>query len=187
MNYTKLSLSDVHTAFLDVARDAQQTFGMLDSRQLNWRPDLARWSVAQCFDHLVVCNRLMLEGARTALTTPSRGVWTRLPLVPRLFGPMMIRSQGPVVKHKLTTPARIRPAASEISADIIQRFADQQCAAAEWVKTLDEGVVGRARMASPFAKIVIYTVLDGIRLMVAHDHRHFEQARRVMSSPGFGS
>jgi hypothetical protein len=28
-------------------------------------------------------------------------------------------------------------------------------------------------------------VLDGCRLMVAHDRRHMEQARRVMQMPGF--
>jgi hypothetical protein len=40
-------------------------------------------------------------------------------------------------------------------------------------------------MTSPFIKIITYSVLDGYRLMLAHDRRHFEQARRVMLSRGF--
>jgi hypothetical protein len=36
-------------------------------------------------------------------------------------------------------------------------------------------------------KVVTYSVLDGLRLLVAHDRRHFEQARRVMQSPDFAA
>ena len=39
-------------------------------------------------------------------------------------------------------------------------------------------------MTSPFVHFITCRVLDGWRLMVAHNRRHFEQARRVMlSSP----
>ena len=40
-------------------------------------------------------------------------------------------------------------------------------------------------MTSPFARIITYSVLDGWRLMLAHDRRHVEQARRVVQSPEF--
>ena len=40
-------------------------------------------------------------------------------------------------------------------------------------------------MTSPFIGVITYSVLDGWRLMVAHDHRHIEQAQRVRTSPGF--
>jgi hypothetical protein len=53
MDYATLSLTDVTSGLDDVRREAQETFGGLDVRQLNWRPDAVRWSVAQCFDHLL--------------------------------------------------------------------------------------------------------------------------------------
>ena len=40
-------------------------------------------------------------------------------------------------------------------------------------------------MTSPFIKVVTYSVLDGWRLVFAHERRHFEQARAVSLSPGF--
>jgi hypothetical protein len=40
-------------------------------------------------------------------------------------------------------------------------------------------------MTSPFIKVITYSVLDGWRLVFAHDRRHLEQARRVTLSPGF--
>jgi hypothetical protein len=50
VDFTTLSLADVKSGLDEVARDTQVTFGGLDARQLTWRPDAVRWSVAQCFE-----------------------------------------------------------------------------------------------------------------------------------------
>ena len=62
MNYTTLSLADVRAGLEDVARDAHTAFGALDARQLNWRPDESRWSVAQGFQHLLNGDRADAPG-----------------------------------------------------------------------------------------------------------------------------
>lgn len=185
MNYTRLPLADVTSALLSVARETQAAFGSLDARQLNWRPDEARWSVAQCFQHLLTANGLVLQSAQHALRHSPSTVWQRLPLVPRLFGWALIRSQAPGATRKYRAPAKARPTTSEIPTDVIERFVDQHHAAAQWVQTVDEREAVRAVMISPFIRFVTYSVLDGCRLVVAHDHRHFDQARRVTLAPGF--
>jgi hypothetical protein len=185
MDYTTLSLAEVRTALADVARDAQGTFGGLDGRQLNWRPDATRWSVAQCFEHLLTANRLMFQAAEHALQHPPSTLWQRLPLLPGLLGWMLIRSQAPDAVRKFTAPSRAQPTTSEVPGDIIRRFVNQHREAAEWMRTIAERDAGRAIMTSPFLRVVTYSVLDGCRLVVAHDRRHVEQARRVMLSPEF--
>lgn len=185
MNYTTLSLADVRTALQDVARDAEATFGALDARQLNWKPHAARWSVAQCFQHLLTANDLIFKSANDALRNPTRTVWQRLPLLPRLWGQALIRSQGPNAGGRYTAPVKAQPTTSEIPADIVRRFVDQHRDAVAWTQTLDERDTGRAIMISPFIRVVTYSVLDGCRLVIAHDRRHFEQARRVMLTDGF--
>src|SRR5262245_57157961 len=135
MNYTTLPLADVASALVAVARDTQATFGGLGARQLNWRPDERRWRVAQCFQHLLTANGLVLQSAQDALRNPPRSVWQRLPFVPRLFGRALIRSQAPGTTRRYTAPARARPTMSDIPRDIIERFVDQQHAAAKWVQT----------------------------------------------------
>ena len=67
MDYTTLSLAEVRTGLEGMARETQAAFGSFDARQLNWRPDAARWSVAQCFEHLLTANRLMFQAAEAAL------------------------------------------------------------------------------------------------------------------------
>ena len=185
MRYTSLSMREVSAALHDVAEDAWNTFRGLDEHQLNWQPDAMRWSIAQCFDHLVRANGLLLDAARAALANPPSTVWQRLPLWPTAFGWMLIRSQSPEASNrKFTAPARARPT-SRIAGDIIRRFVDQHHEAEVWARELDERAASRAVMISPFMKVVTYSVLDGLRLLVAHDRRHFEQARRVMLSPAF--
>ena len=185
MNYRTLPLADVTGALLNVARDTQATFGGLGARQLNWRPNERRWSVAQCFQHLLTANGLVIQSAQDALRNPSSTIWQRLPLLPRLFGSSLIRSQAPGTTRKFTAPAKARPTTSDIPREVIERFVDQHHAAARWIQAVDERDAVRVVMTSPFIRFVTYSVLDGCRLVVAHDRRHFDQARRVTLSPGF--
>lgn len=185
VDYTHLTLAQVRDAFDAVIRDAQATFGALDARQLNWRSDEGRWSVAQCFDHLLAANRLMLASARDALASGPTSVWQRLPVLPGLLGRLLIRSQSPGATRKYRASPGARPTASDIPADVLERFIRQQREAMDWLKGLDERRAGRTIMTSPFARAITYSVLDGCRLMAAHDRRHFEQARRVVGSAGF--
>jgi hypothetical protein len=186
MDYTTLSVTEVRAGLEDLARQAHARFGALDAQQLNWRPDATRWSVAQCIEHLVRANRLMLRAAEDALDAARpRTLWQRVPVLPGFFGRALIRSQAPSSTRKYTASTKAQPASSDIPADIIPRFVEQHRHAGEWVQRLDERVAARTIMASPFIGVVTYSVLDGCRLVVAHDWRHVEQASRVMQSPGF--
>src|SRR4051812_4323275 len=114
MDYATLSLAEVAHALRDVASDSEATFGGLDARALNWRPAASRWSVAQCFDHLLAANRLVLPAAQDAMRRDTRTIWERLPVVPRLMGRALIRSQSPHVKRRYNAPAKATPSASDI-------------------------------------------------------------------------
>jgi hypothetical protein len=186
MDYTTLSIAEVKAGLEDVARDAQSAFGGLDARQLNWRPDATRWSVAQCVEHLLVANRLMIQSAVDAIDgTRPRTVWQRLPIWPGVLGRMLIRSQAPGTTRKFKAPPLAQPAASAVAADIVQQFVAQHADAVARLGTLGERDAASAIMTSPFIRVITYSVLDGWRLIVAHDHRHIAQARRVMQAPGF--
>jgi DinB family protein len=186
IDYTQLALPDIRAGLEDVAQRAQTTFGALDERQLNWRPDATGWSVAQCFDHLLTADRLMVRAVQDALNqVQSRTVWQRLPIWPRVIGRLLIRSQTPGATRKFTASPLATPTASDIHSDVMQRFIDARRDVGALIQPLDERLADRTIMTSPFIKIITYSVLDGYRLMLAHDRRHFEQARRVMLSRGF--
>ena len=102
MNYVRLALPEITAGIHKVGEDARLTFGRMDEWQLNWKPDESRWSVGQCFDHLVSANRQLVDRAKQALRSPSRTIWQRLPVWPAMFGSLLIRSQGPKVGRKYT-------------------------------------------------------------------------------------
>ena len=188
MDYTSLSLADIESEFTAIARDTLSVFGHLDERQLNWRPDATKWSVAQCFDHLLNANREMFEATDAALDdSRSRTIWQRLPVLPGVFGRIMVKSQMPQSTRKFTAPPKAVPASSAIDSRIIERFLAYQHEAAARVRSLEKRDVGRIIMVSPFASFIAYSVLDGLRLIVTHERRHFEQARRVTQESGFPS
>src|SRR6476659_9886242 len=114
MRYTSLSLVEVREGLDGVAHEAHEVFGRITVRQLNWRPDASRWSVAQCFQDLLTANELMLTSAKDALENRPRTLWQRAPLVPMVFGWVMIRSQAPETKKKFTAPEKARPTSSNL-------------------------------------------------------------------------
>jgi DinB family protein len=186
MDYTTLSLADVRAGLDQIAREAQATFGALGTRELNWKPDASRWSVAQCLEHLLKANQLMLNAAEVALSgTVPRTIWQRLPVLPGLFGRLMVRSQAPGGARKYKADPQAQPASSDIAADIVQRFIEQHRETVRRVQAVDERAAASTIMTSPFVKVITYSVLDGWRLVLAHDRRHFEQASRVTLSEGF--
>ena len=185
-DFTTLSLADVIAELEAIAADAQATFGPLAPPQLNWRPEPARWSVAQCLDHLLKANAEMSDAAAGALGRGQpRTLWQRLPLWPRVLGRMLIRSQSPGASGRYTAPRPAQPTASAIDPAIVARFIGQQRDLLAKARALDQGLAARTIMASPFVKVITYSVLDGWRLLVAHERRHLEQARRVTQTPGF--
>jgi hypothetical protein len=186
MDYATLPLTAVRHGLEEVARDAHATFGRLDAAQLNWKPDPSQWSVAQCFDHLLSANRQMLQSADDAMAgRHPRTMWQRLPLWPRVTGRLLIRSQAPENRRKFKAPPPAQPSTSDIPADVIQRFVAQHHDALARLAALDEARAAGVIMPSPFVSAVTYSVLDGWRLMFAHDRRHVAQARRVIEWPGF--
>jgi hypothetical protein len=64
MDYLTAKLPDLITEANNVAAEAKSTFGGLTPTRLNWKPSPERWSVAQCFDHLLTSNKGLLSAYR---------------------------------------------------------------------------------------------------------------------------
>ena len=185
LRYTELSPNQIADEFAAMACGTAAAFGRLSSAQLNWQPQAGTWSIAQCFDHLLKANHEM-RGAIVRALDPHEplSVWQRLPLWPRLCGWMLVRSQGPGGHRKYEAPSTARPVSSAIGPDVIDRFIASQHSHAEGVLSLGTAAVRRV-MVSPFVAQIAYSVLDGYRLIAAHQRRHFEQAQRVAAHPDF--
>lgn len=170
-----------------VPSQVRAEFGGLRHDQLNWKPSADKWSVGQCFDHLITSNGeyfpifdSVLQRSRTTGT-----IWESLPLLPRFWGQMLIKSVSPDGARKLKAPKIFAPATSAIDAGVVNRFVDQQARILSYLNTITAVDAEKIIITSPVARVITYSLLDACRVIVAHEQRHILQARRVTELPGF--
>ena len=169
-----------------IAADARRVFGGLTAAQLNWKPAEAEWSVGQCFEHLIKINERFLQVLdRVARGERKSSAWERISPLSGLFGRMMIRSLRPGSGWKAKAPARFAPASSGVDEKIIARFVEHQSQLAEAMRAASRVDLKRIVVTSPVARFVTYSLLDACRIVATHERRHFAQAERVLSRPGF--
>jgi len=188
MNYD-LQRSDLSTVLAEgrlVGDETRRAFGQLSADQINWKPSEAQWSIAQCFDHLVISNRpyvAIIEEIRAGKRR--RGAWERVPLLPRLFGKVLIKTLRADSGRKLKARPAFYPASSRISAGIIASFVEQQRQLLQLMEATRGLDLDSITITSPVARFVTYSLMDAYRIIVVHEQNHFVQARRVMEAPGF--
>lgn len=181
-----MSLAEILDELESIARDVQSTFGALNTEQLNWKPSADAWSVAQCLDHLIVINGPMLAPFdQLARGTKPTRFMERLPFWSKLWGPMMVKMLQPEATKKLKAPPTAVPSSSKLDSTIVSQFTAHQQEVRQKLKAVERLNPERVVMTSPFASFITYSLLDAARIIVVHERRHFEQARRVMAAEGF--
>jgi len=186
MDYQNLTLPQIYDEAEAVAGDAKTLFGHLNSEQLNWKPAADSWSVAQCFDHLITINQEYYPVFDRILKGEYRKTFLHgIPFLPVIFGRMMVKILSPNSQRKFKAPGAARPSSSSIDPQIVDRFIAHQRETLAKMRLLGNSDTAGIIITSPFAGMVVYSLLDTFRLIVAHERRHFAQARRVMETGGF--
>jgi hypothetical protein len=188
MNYD-LRDSDLATILAEaslVAVETNRVFGRLSGEQVNWKPGENEWSIGQCFDHLIVSNRPfepifeeILAGRRR------RRLWERVPLLPGVFGGLIIDTLRPDSGRKVKARPAFYPSSSHIDSAIITTFLAQQERLLRLMEASRELDLEAITVTSPVARIITYSLLDACRIIVVHEQNHFVQATRVMEAGGF--
>lgn len=181
-----MTLSELLGEAKSIAHDAQSTFGSLTAEQLNWKQAEDQWSVAQCLEHLIVTDRQMLEVFdRTIKGTKQTNFIERLPILPGLWGRMMVKVLVPGGKQKFKAPPSATPSSSTIDPQIVNQFIAHQQIVEEKLKAVENLNPEKLIITSPFAGFMTYSLLDAARIIVVHERRHMAQAERVMATDGF--
>lgn len=177
-------ISDART----IAAEARSSFGSLSAEQLNWKPSAERWSIAQCFEHLITSNKgylPIIEDVRKGKKKST--VWERLPVLPGLAGKLLIKSLDPASARKLKAPKSFQPSQSNLSSAVIDEFVALQDEVIEGMKSTSHLDLKKIVVTSPAASFVAYSMMDAYRIIVVHERRHFQQAQRVAEESGFPS
>jgi hypothetical protein len=168
----------------DADQSAQDLVANLTTEQLNWQPQPGTWSVGQCIDHLAVASDLYLPSISHALERQSPGIAEEI--TPGWFGRWFIRSYiEPSPKSKrASAPRRIVPG-SRVDLTVLERFSSGNRIFRDLVRRASDYDVNAIRFRNPFIPGLRFTVGTGLRILAAHQRRHFLQAARVKQSDGF--
>lgn len=186
MDYVNLSLPEVFDEAEAIAADAKMLFGHLSAQQINWKPSAGEWSVAQCLEHLIAINSAYYPQFDRILSGEKKAtLWERMPILPGLFGKMLVKSQAPNSHQKFKAPNLAQPSASAIDPQVVDRFVENHRETITKLRAMERLDPAKTIVTSPFVKLITYSALDAARLVVAHERRHFAQAQRVMETEGF--
>ena len=169
-----------------ITDEARETFGKLSAAQLNWRPGAEQWSVGQCFEHLIKTNRSFFPTLEQISRGERKGrTWERLSPFSGFFGRLVLSSLKPESARKFKAPRGLRPSSSDVEAAVVEQFAAHQGELAELMRATAGLDLRRTVVTSPISGFVTYSLMDGFRIVVMHERRHFAQARRVTESAAF--
>jgi hypothetical protein len=169
------------TAAKSIAYDAKTLFGGLSERQLNWQPNAESWSVGLCLEHLIKTNEEMLGAVESHITGDhKKTIFERLALGSNYFGNYVLKAVQPENRSKVKAPNVFRPAASKVSADVVDRFAANQERIIELMSRSDKLDLEKTIVTSPVARFITYSLFNAYKIVVTHERRHFRQAQNVM-------
>ena len=179
-------VSTLTAVLTQVSHDSKNVFGALNAHQLNWTDDPKRWSVAQCFDHLITTHSKYFPiFTRLASGDTRTTVWERHSPFSGFFGRLFISSLDPANVTRRSTTRNAMPSSSAIGADILDRFSAHQAEMIAHIRRFPPSLDPDVVITSPLLSVVTYRLDDVLVFLGLHCRRHFDQARRVTQSPGF--
>jgi len=174
---------------IDLITSAFKTeFGSLSVEQLNWKPNPQTWSIAQNIHHLIVINQSyypVINAVRAGnYKTPFIG---KVGFMVNFFGKMLLTVVQPDRKRKMKTFAIWEPKSSDFSTDIIKDFEAEQAALKQLIATCGNLLNNGTVICSPANKNIVYKLETAFDIIIAHEQRHFEQAKEVFAAQKKGT
>jgi hypothetical protein len=173
---TRLYVGEVH-----------QLTGGLDEEQLVWSPEIGRWSMALCFEHLVVTANSYHPRIAAAIDrhrSPGTGAMAYRPTwIGRKVVDVMRDTTG---QRRFKAPRPFRPAAHPAPGSAERLMASMQELDALIERASGSDIV-RAKVTSPAIPLLRLNLGETLELQVVHVARHLAQARRVREHDDFPS
>ncbi len=184
--------SDQHLASLRertraYVREVQQLTDGLDEEQLAWSPEVGRWSMALCFEHLVVTANSYHPRIAAAIDRhPSAGTGA-MTYRPTWIGRKVVDAMRDTTgQRRFKAPRPFRPSVHPAPGSAERLTASMQELGALIERATGSDIV-RAKVTSPAIPLLRLNIGETLELQVVHIARHLAQARRVRTHDGFPS
>lgn len=172
--------SEVVAELQKLSYHTQKTFGTLTAEEINRKPSHGGWSIGQCFEHLILSNNGLLKSFTDAADKPN-SFWENYSPLSTFFGNYLINYNKNDTK-KVKTPTKTIVPPSEVNADIISKFVENNRKVSDEIRKLKNVDWKKRIVTSPFLSVITYRLGDGIKILIEHEKRHIRQAEKVLQT-----
>lgn len=170
----------------EISQKAGEKFSGLSEKQLNWKPEPKKWSIAQCLDHLIVSNKTYYPSFEKLISHSYRlSFFQKINPFKKMLGPIMIKYMSNDGKKSFKSPKMFEPTSSNITSRIVSDFNDHQEEMKRYYQRLGQLDTKNLIVASPVSALITYTLADAMELLAVHERRHLKQAENVLNHPNF--
>ena len=156
-------------------------FDHCDLATLNFKPDKKSWSIAQIMAHLIKINEsyfpLFTQLQEGKYSLPVTG---KIGFLVKFFGKALLKSVQPETKKKSRTFPGWQPSEETFSEEILIEFNAVQEALKNHIENSEVLLHQQAIISSPVNKFIVYRLETAFQILLAHEERHFQQAKRVL-------
>jgi hypothetical protein len=175
-------LADIMRQLDSVDAASKRVVDGLAREQLLWRPGATKWSITECFDHLVIVDGMDLPGFRSAAAEARKeGATLKGPFrYGVLSGWFVSAMEPPVRRFKASSSGPYVPRAELDPSAVIQRFFAVHEELRAFIVEADGVDLARVKVRSPVGPAGLKMSLGRrLQLIAAHDRRHVWQAEQV--------
>jgi hypothetical protein len=168
-------------------KEADSLTRNLSDTAFNWRPHPAKWSIAQCIQHLVLFNEPDFPHLDRAIAEANSRGW-RHP-GPYDYGfllPIFISTIEPPPHSRFPAPGGFVPPAADLPLEpTLAQYHAVTKGLIQRLRDADGLDLGKAQTALPVLPLLKLPLGGRLALLAAHDRRHLWQAKQVRNQPGF--
>ncbi|GHB24374.1 DinB family protein [Mongoliitalea lutea] len=165
-----------------ISEEVEILFGKLPQEKLHQRPNPQSWSIAENLQHLITLNssyfpifKKLKDGS---IKRPFVG---KFKFFTDLFGNIIYKSVTDGGKKKVKTFPLWEPKLFDPEASIVAAFITHQTQLKDQIKSLQLFIEKEAVIYSPANKLIVYTLPKALDIIVSHEHRHLDQAKKILT------
>ena len=167
-------------ALLSVNAEAAALCEGLTGDQLAWRPDPAKWSIAENLIHLSITTAIFLPAVDHAMIEfRRRKLLAAGPFHLGWYGRLLVRYVEPPPLIRLPAPRVLRPQMSGSPERALENFLASQSKMMLRMEGAEGLNLTALRFASPLASYIRMNLLEFFSVFNGHSHRHLWQAANV--------
>ncbi|PRX52565.1 DinB family protein [Salegentibacter salegens] len=159
----------------------KKTFGQLSEREIHWKPDADSWSIAQNLEHLILINESyfpLIDRVRTK--NHKKPFIARFGFLVNFFGKVILKSVQPETTKKTKTFSIWKPSEDNTSKDILARFIEHQEKLKQKILGAEDLLKQNVVISSPANPKIVYKLDAAFKIILAHEERHFQQAKKLL-------